>query len=259
MKNLTTKKLMAILVTSVLASLVVPYALGTSSTPTPVLPSQCITTAAGWNVNPTVNASWSTHPIVNAKLSVINDEAPGRYSYWALQNYGMNIVIWQNTATSPNTFCALVQDSGTWTTFAGAQSPGNNVTEPKKGSGSYFSSNLIAFTGVFLGPYCVSTTKHPCTPGSTVPTTGKVPGKFNLGGSETDVLTVCGNIVCNQVGDTNTALLSPYGQHWYLKLYFSSATFSSGWNQGFSYTYIYGNGLGYGHMWADWSMGDIVT
>ena len=249
---------MAVFTISVLASFAIPFTLAnTSPAQAPVMPSQCITAAAGWQTIPSVNTSWSATPIVNAKMMVTNDEAAGRDSYWALQGYQMNLLVWQNTATTPNTFCALSLSSGTWNTYPGAQSPGYNVTEPQAGSGKYLSSNLIAFTGSFFGPYCKSTTRHPCLPGSTEPTTGIVPGKFSLGGTEADVLTHCGNLVCNQVGDSGPIYTNGYA-HWYLQFYFTGVLFTTGWNLGSSFTYTYG-AIGYGHMWADWTLGDIVT
>ena len=81
---------------------------------TPVVPTECGGTPS----------TWSAQPIINVRMSVTNDEDTGFVGYWALDSYQKSIYVWQMPPTGPGaTFCALVQYSGLWQTFAGALSP----------------------------------------------------------------------------------------------------------------------------------------
>jgi hypothetical protein len=159
-----------------------------------------------------------------------------------------SFVIWQNTGTTPNTFCALNQYSGTWTTFAGALSPQNGVKEPNGGSGSMNAAVVKIFTDTFLGPYCAPTKTHKCTGTySTKPLTGNI-GVFNLGGTKSQIL----------LG--SYAKQKPFSPTSFLTHYFKTPTITS--TPASSWIYTSGNGLGYGNMWVNdlaGSFGDIVT
>jgi hypothetical protein len=240
MKNLTTnKKLMTILAISVAASLAIPYVLATTtSAPIPTIPSQCTTAIA---------TGWSTSPIINARMTIHNDEDSGLVGYWALDNFVESFVIWQNNDTTPNTFCALDQYSGTWKTFAGALSPQNGVEEPNGASGSMNAAIVKIFTGTFLGPYCKATKTYTCSGTySAKPTTGNI-GSFNLGGTKSQIL----------LGTyTKQKAFNPTS---FLTFYFKTPSIIS--EPAWSWVYALGNGVGYGNMWVNdltGSFGDIL-
>lgn len=254
MKSLTAnKKLMTILAITIAVSLAVPYTLATNmQAPIPTIPSQCTTAIA---------TGWSTSPIINARMTVHNYEDPGMVGNWALDNFVESFVIWQNTGTTPNTFCALDQYSGTWTTFAGALSPQNGVLEPHSGSGGMNAANVKIFTGTFLGPYCrtaitaptrtTTTTKtgHKTCSGtySTEPLTGNI-GTYNLGGTR------------SQIKLGTYAKQKPFNPTSFLTYYFKTPSLTS--EPVSSWIYTQGNSMGYGNMWVNdlaGSFGDIVT
>jgi len=192
---------------------------------TPIIPSQCAAQPL----------TWSPQPIINSKMTVQNDEDAGNVGYWALDNYPKSIVIWEDS-TNTN-FCALIQYSGTWQTFAGALSPQNGVAEVNTRSGHFTAAYVAMFTGTFF---------------PTVPVHGSI-GTYNFGGTMADIL--LGSYGNGQTGDTTYTS--------YLSLYFSS-------HAGFTYlaaSYIYtlGAGMGYGKLWVSSpistsaDMGDILT
>jgi hypothetical protein len=228
------KKLVAILVISLAASLAIPFTLASTSAPTPVIPSQCEAAIA---------TGWSAEPLINARMTMTNYEDGGTVGYWALDNLAESFTVWQNTGTSLNTFCSLDEYSGTWKTFAGAISP-ENVTEPQGGSGAMKGAIVKLFTGTFLGPYC----KSKCSgTHSSKPLKGNI-GVFNLGGTSQQILL---GYYANQTQ------FSPNG---YLTFYFSAPSVTS--TPVWSYIYTRGNGVGYGNMWvydSAGSIGDIVT
>lgn len=245
MKSLkASKKLMAILAISLAASLAVPYALASYSffppAPTPVIPSQC--TAA-------IATGWSTSPIINARMNIRNAEDKGTVGYWALDSYVESFVIWQNTGTTPNTFCALLQYSGTWRTFAGALSPQNGTSQAINGAGNMEGAIVKILTGSFLGPYCKPTATKPCTgTHSKKPLNGLI-GTFNFGGNQSQIML---GTYANQKAFNPTNFLTFYFATGY------TITSQPIW----SFIYIRSGGVGYGNMWVDdlaGSFGDIVT
>ena len=278
MKSLTTnKKLMTLIAITIAASLAIPYALATDTQPpVPTIPSQCTTAVA---------AGWSTTPIIDAAMTVRNYEDPGVVGYWALDNFVESFVIWQNTGTTPNTFCALDQYSGTWTTFAGALSPQNGVSEPRDGSGIMNAANIKIFTGTFLGPYCRSGITPPTTTitntisatattststtttviATTTTTTTythfshtftKTGHKTCSGTYSSEPLT--GNIGTFNLGGTKAQILlgtytkqTPFSPTSFLTFYFTSLSRPSTPVYSWIYTQgngmLYGNGFGYGN------------
>jgi hypothetical protein len=205
-------------------------------------------------------------------MTVYNSEDSGLVGYWALDNFMESFVIWQNTGTTPNTFCALQQYSGYWTTYRSALSPQNGVSELHAATGSMVASIVKIFTGTFLGPYCqptisvhytkTTTTEATTTitthtrvtststcPGtySTEPLTGNI-GTFNLGGSRSQILL---GTYAKQTAFNPTSFLT---------FYFKTPTITS--EPAWSWIYTQGNGVGYGNMWVNdlsGSFGDIVT
>jgi hypothetical protein len=233
------KKLMTIIAISLVASLTIPYVLATTtSAPIPTIPSQCMGAIA---------TGWLTSPIINARVTVRNYEDSGLVGYWALDNFVESFVIWQNNDTTPNTFCALDQYSGTWKTFAGALSPQNGVEEPSGASGSMNAAIIKIFTGTFLGPYCKVTKTNTCSEThSTKPTTGSI-GTFNLGGTEAQIL----------LG--TYAEQKAFNPPSFLTFYFKNPSITS--EPVWSWIYAHGNGAGFGNMWVNdltGSFGDIV-
>jgi len=263
MNKLSKKRGIAVVIAIALAAtLAIPFALANNTDPpTPIIPSQCTTT---------LPTGWSTSPIINAKATVKNVEDSGVVGYWALDDFVESFVIWQNTGTTPNTFCALNQYSGTWATYAGALSPQNGVSEPSDGSGTINGAVIKIFTGTFLGPYCSSTTtvtttsgtltvtktttNKTCTgPHSTKPLTGSI-GTFNLGGTKAQIL----------LG--TYAQQKAFSPGSFLPFYFKSPSITNTPVWSWIYTQgnyvVYSSGLGYGSMWVNdlsGSFGDIVT
>lgn len=236
MKNLTTtKKLMAILTISVLASMAIPFASATSSptgVSTPPVPSQCSSIP---------NTSW-LGPLANSKMTVKNDEDAAPAWYWALDTYQKSITMW----VSGTTYCLLEQYSGTWKTFAGALSPGTEVPEPRAGSGTFSAASVITFTDTY-----------PFNPNH-IPTTGSI-GTFNFGGTKADILTP----PASQTGDPTFT----FGAG----LYFGAVN-SAGYEQTLStfsylastFIFVQGTGVGYGKLWVSSpignnNFGDIIT
>jgi hypothetical protein len=197
---------------------------------TPVVPTECGTPS-----------TWSAQPIINVRMSVTNDEDSGFDGYWALDNYQKSIYVWQMPPTGPAaTFCALVQYSGLWQTFAGAISPASQptnppgVTQPSDGNGP-MSGGYVS--GPFTGVY-----------NPTKPTSGFI-GSFDCGGTKADILK----------GYSNLQTGNPHCPDWTTFYFTGGATFPEptwGW------IYTQGDGVGYGNLWANiasGSFGDIVT
>ena len=202
---------------------------------TPVVPTECGGTPS----------TWSAQPIINVRMFVTNDEDSGNVGYWALDTYQKSIYVWQMPPTGPGTtFCALVQYSGDWQTFAGALSPENGVTQPNDGNGP-MSGGYVS--GTFTGIY------HP-----TKPTSGFI-GSFDYGGTKADILK--GTYSMQNVGG------SPHNVDW-TTFYFTGGVLTGFAEPTWGWIYTQGNGVGYGNLWANiapsgypgtGSFGDIVT
>ncbi len=108
--------------------------------------------------------------ILHVSFVDTNVEDGGNLGYWALDTLYFTDTFWQATDGSIYFHLSIV---GTWTTFAGALSPQQGVTEPKTGSGLL----IWEFSGHSVTAF---------EPGSR-PTSGFI-GVFNAGGTESDIL-----------------------------------------------------------------------
>jgi hypothetical protein len=99
-----------------------------------------------------------------------NVEDGGNVGYWALDTLFFTDTFWQAPDGSIYFHLTIV---GVWTTFAGALSPNQGITEPKTGSGLL----IQEFSGHALTTFM---------PG-TRPTSGFI-GVFNAGGTKADIL-----------------------------------------------------------------------
>jgi len=235
MYALLNKKIAAIILSIsflLMGSSVLLTSTASSPSPSPVLPSQCLTVVA---------TGWQPTPIINIKMTVMNDEDTGFAGYWAIDNYIKTVIVWRDQSTTPTTFCAIEQYSGTWTTFSGgALSPQNGVSEPASGSGPLAGAIVFTFTGTFLGS------------GSAKPPTGSI-GTFNYGGTAANVklgtYALQGNPLTGYV-DVFSFYFTP------------TSTYASANDLAWSWIYTNGDGVGYGNMWvnsASGSYGDIIT
>jgi hypothetical protein len=119
--------------------------------------------------------------ILHVSFVDTNVEDGGNVGFWALDTWYFTDTFWQE----PNgTFFFHLNVVGIWTTFAGALSVGQGVTEPKNGSGLL----LLAFSGQFTSTF---------VPGSR-PTSGFI-GVFNAGGTKSDIL--LGSYAAGQLGN----------------------------------------------------------
>jgi len=208
--------------------------------------------------------------MITVTMKVSNDEDSGINAYWALDNYQNEIIVWENTGTSPATFCAYIDYVGTFRTFATAVSPQNGVTEPRDGIGDLNGGIVQTFTAT---PCTSWTATYPATSGCYAPppcssatgcaTSGFV-GFFDFGGTKSDVLL---NTYTTQKGD-------PTFVDW-VSFYFQGFPANqppyntAGFQQpvwAFTYTLRTGFGAftnaGYGDLWVDangGNFGDIVT
>ncbi len=108
--------------------------------------------------------------ILHVSFVDTNVEDGGNVGYWALDTWFFTDTFWQAPDGSIYFHLSIV---GTWTTFAGALSPNQGVTEPKMGSGLL----LLEYSGHVLTTF---------EPGSRA-TSGFI-GVFNAGGTEADIL-----------------------------------------------------------------------
>ena len=76
--------------------------------------------------------------------TMLNSNDGGNVGIWALDDGFCHVQVWR---LSRGDFYAAVTESGTWTTFAGALSPGNGVPEPAGGSGPFFAHFTETFSG----------------------------------------------------------------------------------------------------------------
>ena len=176
--------------------------------------------------------------VVNSSYTVRNDEDTGFTGYWALDNYVKNLKIWQ---TGPITYTVNAIYTGTWCTFAGAQSPQSGSTEPKDGCGMLnggYDAQLVTYASF----------------NSLAINNGNI-GTFNYGGSKADIVK---DTYSNQAGNLNSSF------DW-INYYFSGAnehnfTYN---NNGNAWSWTYANSTYPG--WDSWvnagsgSSGDITT
>lgn len=108
--------------------------------------------------------------ILHVSFVDVNVEDGGNVGYWALDTLYFTDTFWQAPDGSIYYLLSIV---GTWTTFAGALSPQNGVSEPATGSGTL----VQEWSGHILTTF---------EPGSR-PTSGFI-GVFNAGGTKADVL-----------------------------------------------------------------------
>ncbi len=87
--------------------------------------------------------------LVNVTYKISNDADSGDGgNYWAYDAMTRQLQIWVST-TGPNTYCADIKDSGTFTTQAGVRSPGSF----SNGNGGYINGGVVDGTevGTFKG------------------------------------------------------------------------------------------------------------
>jgi hypothetical protein len=108
--------------------------------------------------------------ILHVSFIDTNVEDTGNVGYWALDTQYFTDTFWQAPDGSIYFHLSII---GIWTTFAGALSPNQGVTEPKTASGLL----IQEFSGHALVTF---------NPGSR-PTSGFI-GVFNAGGTESDIL-----------------------------------------------------------------------
>jgi hypothetical protein len=68
---------------------------------------------------------------------------------WGLADQIMNMQVRQ---TGPNSFTQITTMSGTWSTFAGAPSPGAGIGQKHRGSGTICARAALSFTAPALDP-----------------------------------------------------------------------------------------------------------
>lgn len=99
-------------------------------------------------VKPAITCTNKGTQLVNVTYKVINNADSGDGSnYWAYDAFTRQLQIWVST-TGPNTYCADIKDSGTFTTQAGVRSPGSFLV-----NGSYINGGVVDGTevGTFSG------------------------------------------------------------------------------------------------------------
>ncbi|MCL4409569.1 MAG: hypothetical protein M1356_04505, partial [Gammaproteobacteria bacterium] len=172
--------------------------------------------------------------VLNTSYNVVNDEDSGFKGYWAIDNYTKHIMVWQEPS---GTFLAVVTYNGTFTTFAGALSPENGITEVTGATGRMEGG----YVGTFQG------TLNATSPSQSV---------YNFGGTESDILK--GTYGNGQSGNAN-------GFNW-LGYFFgstASSTFSyaqdgSAWGWNYAYCGQTWQNYGFG-AYANKGNGDIVS
>lgn len=149
--------------------------------------------------------------MVNAVVKIINDEDSGYQGYWAIDNYTLNVKIWQE----PNrTYFFAFLYRGTATTYAGIPAPGTIGTENGKGVAHF--SGYVA--GLFSGTFSTTTAAFGFL------------GMYNYGGSP------------SLLGLYSTATAAPHSTDW-LAVYFPGYSVIS---ETFSLSYFY-----HGQVWVD--------
>jgi hypothetical protein len=109
------------------------------------------TVDASPNPNPgTANASecdTSGKQVVNVTEKIVQTVDSGEGgNYWAFDNLNRHIQVWQ---VNDSTYCALVQNEGTFDSQAGQKSPGNTGTLTGKEDGNFKGGYRATITGVF--------------------------------------------------------------------------------------------------------------
>ncbi len=119
--------------------------------------------------NSTYQFNYTSYPMVlNITINETNGEIPGKYGYWALQNYTRHVRAWKS---SNLTYIIAVNMTGTWTTFKGALSPYKGLTEPANGTGTFYVNYISTVIGNL---------------NSSRDLNGYI-GSFNLNGTENDI------------------------------------------------------------------------
>jgi len=153
------------------------------------------------------------HPVLvmNVIYRVVNDEPTGNVGFWALQDYARHVQVWR---LPDGSFDWESRFEGTWTTFAGALSPGAGVPQAANGWGT--------FEGVLNGTF---------TSSPYLPVCGYL-GTHDAGGTKPDIL--LGTYGAGQQGTPN--VWSPGDT------YFPGAA-ADGWSSwittAYSFTYRY--------------------
>jgi hypothetical protein len=199
------------------------------------------TTTQVWNNNNAQNSGdivVSTQPLVlSIQYTVQNDEDTGLIGYWALDNYVKTVQVW---SLGSDQYEAISTYSGTFTTYAGAKSPQNGVTEPTTETGTMYGEYVATFTATSFNP-------------SNLVKSGNI-GTYNFGGTQNDILL---GTYSKQTGDPASDVYD------WLSAYFAGVP-SSGAGSfndvswGWSYTITSGTSLVWNNN-AVGNTGDIVT
>jgi hypothetical protein len=113
--------------------------------------------------------NYTSYPMVlNITLNETNGEIPGKYGYWALENYTRRVRAWKS---SNLTYIIAVNMTGTWATFTGALSPYKGTAELENGTGTFYVNYVSTVIGSLNNSRALS---------------GYV-GSFNLNGTENDI------------------------------------------------------------------------
>jgi hypothetical protein len=111
--------------------------------------------------------------IMNVTYSVTNDEDSGDFGYWALDNFNKQLQVWQGP--DKTSYYVVARYTGSFTTFAGALSPGAGAPVSKDATGQFEGGYVATFT--FTGAF---------NPGG-FKTNGNI-GTYDFGGTKADVL-----------------------------------------------------------------------
>ena len=133
-------------------------------------PNTHVNGQANASSNETYQFNYTKYPIVlNITLNETNGEIPGKYGYWALENYTRHVRAWES---SNLTYIIEVNMTGTWATFAGALSPYKGIAEPENGTGTFYVNYVSTVIGSLNDSRELS---------------GYI-GNFNLNGTENDII-----------------------------------------------------------------------
>jgi hypothetical protein len=175
--------------------------------------------------------------VLNVDFTVQNDEDSGYAAgYWALDNYVQTVQVWSLGGTQ---YEAVQTFKGTFTTYAGALSPQNGVSEPNTETGTLVGEIVSTFSATSFNP-------------SNYVVYGNL-GTKNYGGTEANVL--LGTYALQGSGDA-----TPY--NWFTAYFAgvppSGAGSLDNVNWGFTYTITSGTSLVWNNN-AALNTGDIIT
>jgi len=173
------------------------------------------TVASCTSMSGTSPVTWSATKgteVMNVWYNVVNDEAQGNNGWWALKNYVEDVMVWQDPNFSSG-FYVLMSDVGTWTTFAGAITPGSS-----------YKAQVAGATGLFQGTSLWGFDAKP-----PYATKFGFLGTHNYGGSKANVLANVGPPTYFDIVDStySPTAAGPFSQK--LTYYYGSQTYVSSW------------------------------